>query len=81
VADTVAMERMRKKELLYSHGGEFLRELAVLVMVFGNLDSMIQKEIRSPPAWVLGSCLVAGIAFALGHRFRIEAEELTEDKE
>jgi hypothetical protein len=73
------VEPVRKKQLLYSHGGEFLRELAVLVMVFGTLDSLIQKEIRSPLAWVLGSCLVAGIAFAPGHRFRIEAEELAED--
>jgi hypothetical protein len=68
-----------KLRLLYTHTGEFLRELAVLVMVFGNLDSLIQKEIRSPPAWVLGSCTIAGMAFALGHWCGTEAEELQDE--
>jgi hypothetical protein len=69
------MEPARKRHLLYKHGGELLRELAVLVLVFGTLDSLIQKEIRSPGAWVVGSVLIAGMAFALRHWCGVESEE------
>ena len=38
-----------KRRLLYKHIGEFLREMAVLVIVFGNLESLVQKELRNQP--------------------------------
>ncbi len=52
-----------KRRLLYKHIGEFLREMAVLVIVFGQ------------PGWVLAFVLMSMLAFALGHWCGIEAEE------
>ena len=69
-----------RKQALYKYGGEFLREVAVLVMVFGSLDSLIEKEIRSPVVWVLGSSLVAAMAFALGYWCGIEYEEIRNER-
>jgi hypothetical protein len=61
--------------LLYKHVGEFFRELAVLVMVFGILDSLFQKDPSGPIGWVLAFTSVSIMAFALGHRCGAAAEE------
>jgi hypothetical protein len=72
------VERVRRRQILYDRLGELLRELAVLVMVFGSLDALIQREIRNPVAWVLGSLLVATTAFTPGHWCAVESEEKPE---
>lgn len=74
------MERWAKRKILYRHVGEFLREVAVLVIVFGILDSLIQKDLRGQPSWVLGRVVIAGLTFGLGHRCGIEGEE-SEDEQ
>jgi hypothetical protein len=74
------MERWAKRRLLYRHVGEFLREVAVLVIVFGILASLIEKDLRGQPRWVLGCVIIASLTFGLGHRCGIEAEE-SEDEQ
>ena len=69
------MDLVQRRRLLYKHVGEFFRELSVLVMVFGILDSLFRKEDRGQVGWVLGSSFVSALAFVLGHWCGAEAEE------
>jgi hypothetical protein len=70
-----------RRRLLYGHVGEFFRELSVLVMVFGILDSLFRKDARSQVGWVLGSALVSAMAFVLGHWCGAEAAEESDDEQ
>ncbi len=61
--------------LLYKHVGEFFRQLAVLVMVFGILDSLFQKDPTPQIGWVLAFTSVSIMAFVLGHWCGATVEE------
>ncbi|HXT96984.1 MAG TPA: hypothetical protein VN853_11840 [Polyangia bacterium] len=67
------MDAEDKRRLLYEHTGELFREMAVLVVVFGILDALIQRDLPGWPIWVLTSVVVSIMAFALGHWCAVEA--------
>lgn len=61
-----------KQEALYNGLGEFFREAAVLVVVFGNLDPIVHSGSVST-SWVLGTMSIALLLLFVGLGLEMKA--------